>query len=237
MSLLEVRGLSVSSGGNEIISDVSIEVRKGEIVALIGPNGSGKSTLCNAIAGKPYDVIGSIYFEGRDILKDGADKRARMGILLVHQSMPMLEGIKLRTLLSWLSEVHGEGIIEKAEKNAAKVGFGKEEFEKDIAKLSGGERKRMEMLLMVSLPSKLVIIDELDSGLDIDGLRVASEIIENMKKEEKGILIVSHYPFILERLQPDRVYLMESGRIKKSGGMEIVKGIKEKGYLRDENGC
>lgn len=236
MKILEVNRLSAVLENKEIIKDASIEVGEGEVVALIGPNGSGKSTLCNAIAGKAYEIKGSIMFEGKEMVGKGVDERAREGIFLVHQSIPLLEGIKVRTLLSWVSEIYGEGIIKKAEKNIEEVGLSRDVFEKDIASLSGGERKRLEMLLMLSFPSKLVLLDELDSGLDIDGLRAAISAIKRMKKEGKAVLVVSHYPFLLKELNPNRVYLIESGRITKQGGLEIIKDIEEKGYRGDDDG-
>ncbi len=239
-ALLTITDLQVEVEGKKILKGVNLEIKKGEIHALMGPNGSGKSTLSSALMGHPnYQVTsGKILFEGTNILDLSPDERARLGIFLAFQYPVSIPGVSLGNFLLAATKAvrGGEGIKPLA--------FRKELFkhmealgiEKDFAKryvndgFSGGEKKRCEILQMSMLKPKLAILDETDSGLDIDALRVVSEGVNRLASPDNAILVITHYQRLLNYIQPHHVHILIDGRIAKSGGPELAMELENTGY-------
>jgi len=223
-NLLEIKNLKVKSGRKEILKRIDLQIREGEVQALLGPNASGKTTLCQVILGNPkYKVTqGKIIFEGKDITKFPPENRVKLGIALTFQSPPKIKGVKLSQLL------------EKISKQKVEIEEAKSILEREInLDFSGGEKKISELLQVLSLNPKLVIFDEIDSGLDIKKLEKVAKII---KKEfiEKGIsiLLITHWGQILNYLKPDLVNVMLDGKIvcKEKNFKKVLKTIKKYGY-------
>ncbi len=243
MAELEIRNLQVRAGDKQILRGVDLLVGKGEIHALMGPNGSGKSTLANAIMGHPnLDVTdGQILFKGQDITDAEPDERARMGLFLAFQYPVSVPGVTvtkyLRTVLNAHREARGEEPIalrdfRQAAEAAMKLTNVPREFSTRYLNegFSGGEKKRMEILQLALQRPELAILDETDSGLDIDALRVVANGVNAVAGPEMGVLIITHYQRILHLVQPSHVHVMFQGRIVKEGGPELVDELEAKGY-------
>ncbi len=252
MRLLEVRDLHVSVDDNEILRGLDLAVSLGEVHAIMGPNGSGKSTLTNVLAGRPgYTVTkGSVIYEGRDLLAMPPDERARAGVFLAFQYPVELPGIRnrefLRTALEAVRTARGEPKLAIRDFNKLMEAKALEmEFDPDLMKrnvnegFSGGEKKRNEILQLSVLEPKLALLDETDSGLDIDALKVVSEGINRFRGPSKAIVLVTHYQRILNYVTPDFVHVLIDGRIVRSGGRELALELESRGYewLRDEVGA
>ncbi len=250
--LLEVRGLHVSVDDNEILRGLDLSVGLGEVHAIMGPNGSGKSTLTNVLAGRPgYTVTkGTVTYEGHDLLAMPPDVRARAGVFLAFQYPVELPGIRnrefLRTALEAVRTARGEPKLAIRDFNKLMEAKALEmEFDPDLMKrnvnegFSGGEKKRNEILQMSVLDPKLALLDETDSGLDIDALKVVSEGINRFRGPSKAIVLVTHYQRILNYVTPDFVHVLIDGRIVRSGGRELALELESRGYewLRDEAGA
>jgi Fe-S cluster assembly ATP-binding protein len=230
---LEVRNLKVSIGGKEVLRGVDLAIRPGEIHALMGPNGSGKSTLALALAGHPgYSVSGRILLNQRELSSLPPEKRFRAGLFLAFQYPVGIEGVSLFNL------------IKTAKKNAAamdvlailndaltKVGL-EESFLKRTVNLdlSGGEKKRSEVLQALALKPKFAIFDEIDSGLDVDALKMIAASIRLLADEGTGVLIITHYQRILKYLDPNYVHVLVDGRIAATGGEELAEKLEKEGY-------
>jgi Fe-S cluster assembly ATP-binding protein len=241
--LLTVEDLHVSVGDNEILGGLSLSVSLGEVHAIMGPNGSGKSTFTNVLAGRPgYTVTkGRVTYEGRDLLAMTPDLRARAGIFLAFQYPVELPGIRnrefLRTALEALREARGETKLSVREFNKMLEEKALEmEFEPDLMKrsvnegFSGGEKKRNEILQLSVLQPKLALLDETDSGLDIDALKVVSEGVNRFRSPGKVVVLVTHYQRILNYIKPDFVHVLIDGRIVLSGGSDVALELEERGY-------
>jgi len=240
---LEIRNLHVRAGDKEILRGVDLAVAGGEIHALMGPNGSGKSTLANAIMGHPNLEVtdGQIIWDGQDITEAPTDERARMGLFMAFQYPVAVPGVTvtkyLRTVLNAHRAVRGEEPISlkdfrqtvQAAMDLTKV---PEEFSRRYLNdgFSGGEKKRMEILQLALQKPALAILDETDSGLDIDALRVVAEGVNSVAGPEMGVLIITHYQRILHLVEPSHVHVMYQGRIVKEGGPELVGELEAKGY-------
>ncbi|MCH8003772.1 MAG: Fe-S cluster assembly ATPase SufC [Nanoarchaeota archaeon] len=243
MTFLEVKDLKVKIEDKEILKGISLEVDKGQVVALMGPNGSGKSTLAYALMGHPrYEITsGKIFLNGEDITKAKPDERARKGLFLSFQYPQEIAGVSvsnfLRTALNAKREASKEKPISvmdfhkllqekmkllKIDKSFA-LRYVNEGF-------SGGEKKRMEILQMAVLKPNIGILDETDSGLDIDALRIVAIGINDLKGSELGVLLITHYQRILNYITPDKVHIVMDGKIVKSGGKELALEVEEKGY-------
>ena len=248
--LLEVRDLHVSVDDNEILKGLDLAVGLGEGHAIMGPNGSGKSTLTNVLAGRPgYTVAkGEVTYEGRDLLAMPPDERARAGVFLAFQYPVELPGIRnrefLRTALEAVRTARGEPKLAIRDFNKLMETKALEmEFDPDLMKrnvnegFSGGEKKRNEILQLSVLDPKLALLDETDSGLDIDALKVVSEGINRFRGPNKAIVLVTHYQRILNYVTPDFVHVLIDGRIVRSGGRELALELESRGYewLRDED--
>ena len=239
--MLKVENLHVSVGDKEILKGVDLEVKPGEFHVIMGPNGSGKSTLSLTIAGHPkYRVTGGrILFEGEEIHELGPDERARKGILLAFQVPPEVEGVKIIEFLQQvLVELKGidpakayDVIVEKAKE----LWFKEEDLHRYVnVGFSGGERKRLELLQALLIEPKLLILDEPDSGVDVDSLSIISRKIEELHKNGTAILLITHYGRILEHLDRDvlTVHVMKDGRIVKTGSGELVDRIDREGFAK-----
>jgi Fe-S cluster assembly ATP-binding protein len=245
MSLLKISDLhaKIEGDGREILKGISLEIKPGEVHAIMGVNGSGKSTLANILGGKEgYQVTsGSVTFEGKDLLEMDPEVRAREGLFLAFQYPVELPGVSttyfLRTALNAIREHRGQGQVSVREFAA---------FVKEKAKLlelsddllqravnegfSGGEKKRNEVFQMAVLEPKLAILDETDSGLDIDALQTVAQGVNRLRSSDRGMLVITHYQRLLNYIVPDVVHVMIDGRIVQSGGKELALELEQRGY-------
>jgi Fe-S cluster assembly ATP-binding protein len=243
MADLEIRNLHVRAGDKDILRGVELSVDKGEVHALMGPNGSGKSTLANAVMGHPGLEVteGQILFRGEDITGADPDERARMGLFMAFQYPVAVPGVTvtkyLRTVLNAHREEHGEEPIplrdfRQTVEAAMKLTNVPKEFSSRYLNegFSGGEKKRMEILQLALQQPELAILDETDSGLDIDALRVVANGVNAVAGPEMGVLIITHYQRILHLVQPSHVHVIYQGRIVREGGPELVDELEARGY-------
>jgi Fe-S cluster assembly ATP-binding protein len=249
MAELEIRNLHVRVEDKEILKGVDLDVEKGRIHALMGPNGSGKSTLANAVMGHPaFEVTdGTITFKGTDVTETDPDERSRMGLFMAFQYPVAIPGVTVAKYLRMIVNAHRDA---RGEEQVKLKDFRKEteaameltnipkEFSSRYVNdgFSGGEKKRMEILQLAMLQPELAVLDETDSGLDIDALRVVAEGVNKYAGPDMGVLIITHYQRILHLVQPDAVHVMFDGRIVKEGGPELVTQLEAKGYgwIREE---
>ena len=243
MADLEITNLHVSAEGKEILKGLDLAVSKGETHALMGPNGSGKSTLANAIMGHPgFEVSeGRIAFGGTDITEADPDERARMGLFMAFQYPVAIPGVTvskyLRMVLNAQREARGEEQIKLKEfRRSTEEAMELMNIPKDFSGrylndgFSGGEKKRMEILQLAMFRPQLAVLDETDSGLDIDALRTVANGVNALAGPDLGTLIITHYQRILHLVEPTFVHVMYDGRIVKQGGPELVEQLEEKGY-------
>ena len=243
MADLEIRNLHVSAEDKEILKGVDLDVSKGEIHALMGPNGSGKSTLANAVMGHPGLEVteGSIHFKGEDITEAAPEDRSRMGLFMAFQYPVAIPGVTvakyLRMALNAHRDARGDSEIKlkdfrKDTEAAMELMNIPREFSSRYVNdgFSGGEKKRMEVLQLAMLRPQLAVLDETDSGLDIDALRIVAEGVNRFAGPDMGTLIITHYQRILHMIKPDRVHVIYQGRIVKEGGPELVSELEDKGY-------
>jgi Fe-S cluster assembly ATP-binding protein len=240
---LEIRNLHVRAGEKEILRGLELSVGSGEIHALMGPNGSGKSTLANAIMGHPGLEVteGQIIFGGEDITEADTDERARMGLFMAFQYPVSVPGVTvtkyLRTVLNAHRDARGEEPIplkefrETVEAAMQLVNVPREFSSRYLNEgFSGGEKKRMEILQLAVQKPSLAVLDETDSGLDIDALRVVANGVNSVAGPDLGVLIITHYQRILHLVEPSHVHVMYQGRIVREGGPELVTELEAKGY-------
>lgn len=231
---LSVSGLTASVGTFEILKGLDIEVPFGEIHAIMGPNGSGKSTMCHVLTGHPaYEVTGSAKLDGTEILGLPIEERAQLGLLQGFQYPTEIPGVPLRELMLEAGEEAGidrgtlEARIEAQAERFDMLSFLDRAVNDD---LSGGEKKRSEIFQMAVLDPKVMLLDEIDSGLDIDAVKQVSEAVEAARSPDLGVLMITHYNRILRYLKPDRVHVMLDGRIVESGGPEVADQLEKGGY-------
>ena len=243
MAELEIRDLHVTAEGKVILKGVSLDVEKDSIHALMGPNGSGKSTLANAIMGHPSLEVteGTITYKGEDITEASPDERSRMGLFMAFQYPVAIPGVTvakyMRMAVNAHREAEGEEPVKlkdfrkKTEEAMALTNIPKEFSSRYVNDgFSGGEKKRMEILQLAMLKPELAVLDETDSGLDIDALRIVAEGVNKFAGPGMGVLIITHYQRILHLIKPDAVHVLYDGRIVKEGGSELVEQLEEKGY-------
>jgi Fe-S cluster assembly ATP-binding protein len=243
--MLSIKNLRVSVSDKTILDGLSLEVPTGEVHAVMGPNGAGKSTLAYALAGRPgYEVSsGSVSLDGEDLLALGPDGRAAKGVFLSFQYPVAIPGVSaltfLRTALNAQRKSRGEAEVSAPEflrLVRAKAGELKMDFDMLRRGLnvdfSGGEKKRMEVLQMMVLSPKMAILDETDSGLDIDALRIVAEGVNAMRAPDRTMLVITHYQRLLDYIRPDQVHVLASGRIAQSGGPELAHELERVGYDR-----
>jgi Fe-S cluster assembly ATP-binding protein len=250
MSELSIRGLRVSIEGKEILKGVNLDVHQGEVHALMGPNGTGKSTLAYTLMGHPnYTVTnGEVWFKGHNILELAADERSHLGLFLAFQYPTAIPGVSVANFLR--SAINAKRRAANPEDKGISIpDFRKQLKDKmDLLQMdhdfagrylnegfSGGEKKRAEVLQMAVLKPEIAIMDETDSGLDIDALRIVSEGVNALRGPDLGVLVITHYQRILNYIKPDFVHIMLDGRIVESGGPELALHLEEAGYdwLRD----
>ena len=247
-ALLEVKGLRVAVAGNEILKGVDLTLRDGEVHAIMGPNGSGKSTLAQVLAGHPtYQVLaGTVKYDGKDLLDMKPEDRAREGVFLAFQYPVEIRGITnsyfLRSALNALRKSRGEpeldpiDFLQVLENKLKAIGWDDSMMNRPVNEgFSGGEKKRNEILQLAVLEPRLAILDETDSGLDIDALKTVAETVNKLRNPNRSFLIVTHYQRLLNYITPDVVHVLADGRIVKSGGPELAHELEAKGYdwLRD----
>ncbi len=244
--LLKIEGLKSKVSEMEILKGIDLKVNKGEVHVIMGPNGAGKSTLANVIMGNSKHEVteGSIFFEGEDITEDAVNERAKKGIFLSFQSPQEIPGITVENFLRTAkAQITGKPV--KAIKLKKKLNEKMKELEIDRSYserylnmgYSGGEKKKNEILQMKILNPKLAILDETDSGLDIDALRIVANGVNKLKNENNAILVITHYQRLLDYIVPDFVHVLYNGKIVKSGGKELALELEERGYdwIKAEN--
>lgn len=241
--LLEIKDLHAAIDGKEILKGLNLQVDKGEIHAIMGPNGSGKSTLAKVLAGHPaYEVTrGEVIYEGGNLLELDPDERARNGVFLAFQYPVEVPGVSnaqfLRLAYNEKMKHLGEEELDPLEFNdllkerAKIVEMDSSFFKRSVNEgFSGGEKKRNEILQMAVLQPKLAVLDETDSGLDIDALRIVAEGVNKLRNADKAIILVTHYQRLLNYIEPDFVHVLANGKIVKEGGKELALELEEKGY-------
>ncbi len=237
--MLELKNITINAGKRKIVENLNMKIKAGEINVLFGPNAAGKSSLALALAGHPeYKITkGKIILDGENITKKAPEYKSRKGLFLLFQSPPSVEGVKLRDLLSTISnEKDRLKIFEKAKKFLLTAGLSEQFLNREINKgFSGGEKKKFELALLFLLSPKYVILDEPDSGVDIDSSKLIVEKINELKSLSKGVLLITHYPAILKNLNIDKVCVMKNGKIVEEGGREVAEKIEEKGFNGDKN--
>lgn len=231
MSALLVRGLEASLGDLGILRGVDLDVPFGEVHALMGPNGSGKSTLCHVLLGKAgYTVSGSALVGGREIIGLPVDARARAGLFVGFQYPVDVPGVTLEELLAEMGDPADPDYLPAVEAAADRLGLRPFLGRPVNEGLSGGEKKKSEMLQLLALRPTAVVLDEIDSGLDIDAVREVAAAVESLRAPELGMLLITHYSRILRYLTVDRVHVMAGGRIIRSGDMELAHLLETGGY-------
>jgi len=237
---IEIRDLRASIEGKKILNGINLTMSSGEIHALMGPNGSGKSTLSNVIMGHPsYEVTGGeVLVDGKDILEMEVDERARLGLFMAFQYPVEIPGVTVGRFLKRAAEIRFEGedlrtkgFIKELRSNMDFLEMDQQFINRYLNEgFSGGEKKRMEILQMLMLKPSFAVMDETDSGLDIDALKVVSKGVNHLRSGDFGALIITHYQRILQYVTPDYVHVMYNGRVVTSGGEELAHTLEAEGY-------
>ena len=241
--MLEIKDLHVSVDGNEILKGLDLSVNQGEIHAIMGPNGSGKSTLSHVIAGRDgYEITGGrIIFKGEDLTGLEPEERAAKGIFLAFQYPVEIPGVAnttfLKEAMNSIRRYHGEDelddmqFVKMVRKKTEELGISDDMLKRAVnVGFSGGEKKRNEILQMAVLNPSLAILDETDSGLDIDALKIVSEGVNKLRSPERSMLVITHYQRLLDHIVPDKVHVLAHGKIRRTGGKELALELEEKGY-------
>jgi len=241
--MLEIKNLHATVGGNEILRGLSLSVRAGEVHAIMGPNGSGKSTLAQLIAGNDAYVVssGTVLFDGEDLLPLEPEERAQRGIFLGFQYPVEIPGVNNAYLLkaalnarrkhAGLSEIDAFEFLKLAREKMAMLDMDPKFLNRGVNEgFSGGEKKRNEILQMAILEPRLAVLDETDSGLDIDALRAVAEGVNSLRSPDRAIILVTHYQRLLDYIEPDRVHVLSDGKIVRSGDKSLALQLEEKGY-------
>jgi len=245
--ILEIKDLKATVGSTEVLKNLNLTINKGEIHAIMGPNGSGKSTFSKVIVGHPNYKInnGDILFNGESILSLEPDERARLGIFLAFQYPIELPGVTNDSFFEYIYRSHQDNeidmdcasdwlemlnfVFDKAQ--VLDLPINDDFSERNVNEgFSGGEKKRNEILQMLTLNSKLSILDEIDSGLDIDGLKIVSKVINDFMNQNKAIILITHYKRLLDYVKPNYVHILQNGKIIKTGNLDLVKKIELNGY-------
>jgi Fe-S cluster assembly ATP-binding protein len=247
--MLEIKNLHVAVDGKEILKGLSLRVDAGEVHAIMGPNGSGKSTLSYVLAGRAgYEITeGSITYRGEDLAALAPEARAAKGVFLAMQYPVEIPGVTtmmfLKSAINAQRRARGEAeldaiaVLKAVRKKAATLNVSEEMLKRALnVGFSGGEKKRLEILQMALFEPKLAILDETDSGLDIDALRIVAQGVNAMRNPQRAMLVVTHYQRLLNYIVPDRVHVLVDGRIVRSGGPELALELEDKGYGATEGG-
>ena len=249
MCLLKIEDLYASIGDEKILNGLSLEINAGETHAIMGPNGSGKSTLSYVLSGREdYDVSkGRVLLDSKEILDIEADERSRLGLFLAFQYPIELPGVTgmtfLRTIINSsrvaknLPELEGIELVKLIREKAAELEISQDMLKRFVnVGFSGGEKKRFEILQMALLDPKIAVLDETDSGLDVDALRIVGKGVTNLKSKDRGMLVITHYQRLLDHIIPDFVHIMVKGKIIESGGPDLAKLVEKEGYKSFLNG-
>lgn len=241
--MLQINDLRVNIEDKEILRNFNLYVKPGEVHAIMGPNGSGKSTLANVLAGREeYEVTeGKIEFDGHDLLEMEVDERAHAGVFMAFQYPVEIPGVTnanfLKSAINSLREARGQeelnpmDMLKLLREKAKMLGIDQSFLKRSLNEgFSGGEKKRNEMLQMALLEPKLAILDETDSGLDIDALRIVADAVNELRSPDRAFVVITHYQRLLDYIVPDYVHVLYNGRIVKSGGKELALQLEEKGY-------
>lgn len=229
--MIEIKNLYVNVDNKPILKGLSLKIEKGEVHAIMGPNGAGKSTLAKILAGHPaYEVIsGEVWFKGQDLLEMDPEERARTGLFMSFQYPLEINGVTNRQFLESAMKAQGkEGNIEGTMRS---LEIKPEFLDRNINEgFSGGEKKRNEILQMALFNPDLAILDETDSGLDIDAMRIVAKGVNAMRRQDNALLIITHYQRLLDYIKPDFVHVLADGKITRTGGAELALELEEKGY-------
>ncbi len=240
--MLEIKNLKASINNKEILKGLNISIKPGELHAIMGPNGSGKSTLANVLSGKNgYDVSGELKYQGLDIIDMPIDERAQKGIFLAFQYPTEIPGVNtnnfLKTSLNKIRTANGEKeldtltFIKLVKEKSSELGMDEKMLSRQLnVGFSGGEKKKNEILQMKILNPKLAILDETDSGLDIDALKIVANGVNSTRDKNKSFLVITHYQRLLNYIKPDFVHVLSNGKIVKSGTMDLAVQIEKTGY-------
>ena len=240
--MLKINNLSAKIDNKSILQDFKLEINPGEVHAIMGPNGSGKSTLSNILSGKKgYDVTGEVLFENNDLFSLETEERAHKGIFLAFQYPLEIPGVNtnvfLKTSLNAIKKARGEKeldaiqFLKLVKEKAKELKFDEEKLGRQLnVGFSGGEKKKNEILQMSILNPKLSILDETDSGLDIDAMRIVADGVNKQRTQENSLVLITHYQRLLEYISPDFVHVMVDGKIVQSGGADLALKLEEKGY-------
>jgi Fe-S cluster assembly ATP-binding protein len=247
-ALLEIRGLKAEIDGRQILNGLDLTVNKGEIHAIMGPNGAGKSTLSYVLSGKPgYEITGGeVFLNGEDLLAMAADERAAKGLFLAFQYPLEIPGVAtltfLRTALNAQRKKRGEeelsspDVLKRVRELAKQLSIDPEMLKRPLnVGFSGGEKKRNETLQMALLEPRLCVLDETDSGLDIDALRIVADGVNRLRAADRGMIVITHYQRLLDYIVPDVVHVLSAGRIVKTGGKDLALELEATGYAQYQN--
>ncbi len=241
--MLEIKNLHARSEDSEILRGINLSVAAGEVHAIMGPNGSGKSTLAHVLAGREdYEITeGEVLYEGRDLLDMEIEERAAEGLFLAYQYPVEISGVSnkyfLKAAMNSIRKHHGQPVISRGDfvallkEKLAMLGMDKSMMDRSVNEgFSGGEKKRNEILQMAMLQPKLAILDETDSGLDIDALKVVADGVNALRSPERAIIVVTHYQRLLDYIVPDKVHVLAGGKIVRSGDKSLALELEDKGY-------
>jgi len=242
--MLEIKNLKVSINDKDILKGLNITIKSGELHAIMGPNGSGKSTLANVLSGKKgYEISGELKYQGKDLKEIPIDERAQKGIFLAFQYPTEIPGVNinnfLKTSLNKVRKARGEkeldtlSFLKLLKNKSSELGIDEQMLSRQLnVGFSGGEKKKNEILQMKILDPNLVILDETDSGLDIDALKIIADGVNSSRDNKKSFLVITHYQRLLDYINPNFVHVLSNGKIIKSGCMELAEELEKKGYKK-----